>query len=61
MDKQNSPSKRGGARKGAGKRADLPTPAKRVTVTLDEATLSKARTIGRGNVSAGIRMAVAKF
>lgn len=55
------PTKRGGARRGAGRRADLPTPAKRVTVTLDDATLLKARAVGRGNVSAGIRLAVAKF
>lgn len=56
----NEPVKRGGARNGAGKRKDLPTPAKRVTVTLDDATLVKARQIGNGNVSAGIRAAVSE-
>lgn len=55
----DEPVKRGGARPNAGKRADMTTPANRVTVTLDDATLKKARQIGNGNVSAGIRAAVA--
>ena len=52
---------RGGARPNAGRRADLTTPANRVTVTLPYETIERARVIGGGNVSAGIRAAVAKY
>ena len=36
-------------------------PAVRVNVTLDEATKAKARAIGQGELSAGLRIAVAAF
>ena len=35
-----------------------PAPCHRVTVTLDDETKRKAREIGKGNVSAGIRESV---
>lgn len=35
--------------------------ARRINVTLDEATIERARAIGDGNVSAGIRRAVQAF
>ena len=48
----------GGERKGAGRPA---TGSKQVGVTLDPATVDKARQIGEGNVSEGLRRAVAAF
>jgi hypothetical protein len=55
-------TKRGGAREGAGRKAeDGVTQTKRVNVSLDSGTLEKAEKIGDGNVSVGIRRAVKKF
>lgn len=48
----------GGAREGAGRHA---TGARQVGVTLDPATVMRAREIGGGNVSEGLRRAVAAF
>lgn len=45
----------GGVRAGAGR---PPTGAQRVNVTLDETTLARAKEIGEGNVSEGLRRAV---
>ena len=54
-------SKRGGARPGAG-RPPLDTVAmSRANVTLDIKTVEKAKKIGTGNLSEGIRLAVAKY
>ncbi len=36
-------------------------PTRPITLTLDEETIAKARTIGDGNVSDGVRIAVAKM
>lgn len=36
------------------------TLARRVLVTLDQATVDKARALGEGNLSRGVRMAVRK-
>jgi hypothetical protein len=55
------PIKRGGARPNAGRRIELPIGTRRVNATLPDDTLEKARQIGNGNVSAGIRLAVEKF
>lgn len=52
---------RGGIRKGQGRKApDGVVDTVRVNVSLDPATIEKARDIGDGNLSAGIRIAVAK-
>ena len=48
---------RGGTRKGAGRKAEV-TGTNRINVSLDPATVEKARDIGHGNVSLGIRKAV---
>lgn len=59
MKKSKSiPSKRGGYRPGSGRKqltAEILTPT---TVYIDEKTITKARKIGDGSVSAGIRTAV---
>lgn len=53
---------RGGARKGAGLAKDLHgARTERYSVTLDAATIALAREIGHGNMSLGIRMAVASI
>lgn len=49
--------KHGGARPGAGRPAGIES-ARRVNVMLDAATIERARAIGAGNLSAGIRLAV---
>jgi len=48
----------GGAREGAGRPA---IGARRVNVSLDDATLKRAAEIGAGNVSDGLRKAVAAY
>lgn len=53
-------SKRGGTRPGAGRPAEI-ADARRVNVTLDPATIERAKEIGAGNVSQGIRTAVAAY
>jgi len=52
---------RGGVREGQGRKApDGVVDTMRVNVSLDQATIDNARDIGDGNLSAGIRIAVAK-
>ena len=54
-----SESKRGGPRKGAGRKTtDGAKDMQRVNVSLDTKTIAKARKLGDGNLSAGIRKAV---
>lgn len=48
----------GGPRKGSGR---IATGSKQIGVTLDPGTVEKARLIGEGNVSEGLRRAVAAF
>lgn len=48
----------GGARKGAGPPTKFDLPMVRHNVMLDEHTVAKARELGDGNLSAGIRIAV---
>ena len=50
-------NKRGGYRKGAGRKAEV-TGTKRINVSLDPVTVSKARKMGEGNLSLGLRKAV---
>ena len=50
-------STHGGPGRGGGRK---PTGVKRIAVTLDEATIERARKIGDGNLSEGIRRAVAE-
>lgn len=51
--------KRGGPRKGAGRKTqDGAKEMQRVNVSLDAGTIAKARKLGDGNLSAGIRKAV---
>ena len=52
---------RGGPRKGAGRKPLLDTLARPRLVTLDDKTVEKAREIGSGNVSQGIRTAVEAY
>ena len=52
--------RRGGKRSGAGRPAEVKHPCQK-TVSLDLATIERAREIGDGNISAGIRRAVASF
>ncbi len=49
------PATHGGAREGAGRPA---TGTRRVNVTLDAPTLARAKEIGEGNVSEGLRRSV---
>lgn len=52
---------RGGRRENQGRKAqDGAVDTVRVNVTLDQSTIDNAREIGDGNLSAGIRIAVAK-
>lgn len=53
--------KHGGARPGAGRASDGSTDLRRVSVMLDPLTITKATKAGEGNLSAGIRLIVAKF
>ena len=55
---RSTDSKHGGTRIGAGAKALHAAPMKRVNVMLDEATIEKAKQIGSGNVSEGLREAV---
>ena len=51
-------STRGGARKGAGRKAvDSTGPVERKTVTLDVKTIQTMRNLGEGDLSRGIRRA----
>jgi hypothetical protein len=45
---------------GAGRPSEV-AETRPVTVTLDRATIDKARKVGAGNVSRGIRMAIAGY
>lgn len=56
----NNDNRRGGKRPGAGRPAEVKLPRPK-TVSLDPATIERAREIGGGNLSAGIRRAVASF
>lgn len=60
MDKSEKPGAltHGGAREGSGRPK---IGAQRVNVSLDEETLNRAREIGAGNVSEGLRRAVAVY
>ena len=60
MDKSEKPGAltHGGSREGSGRPK---IGAQRVNVSLDEETLKRAREIGAGNVSEGLRRAVAAF
>ena len=51
----NGKSKRGGARKGSGRK---PTGMKRINVLIADSHISKAKKIGEGNVSLGVRKAL---
>ena len=51
--------KRGGYRRGAGRKAEV-TNTKRINVSLDPVTVEKARKMGCGNLSLGLRKAVNK-
>ena len=53
-------NKRGGYRRGLGRKADV-SGTKRINVSLDPVTVEKARRIGNGNLSLGMRMAVKSF
>ena len=50
-------NKHGGYRRGAGRKAEV-TGTKRINVSLDPVTVEKARKIGEGNLSLGLRKAV---
>ena len=52
-------STHGGPGRGQGRHPIYEKPMKRVNVTLDSATWHKAMLIGKGNISAGIRRALA--
>jgi hypothetical protein len=61
-----APTKRGGARPGSGPKALTAGGApvvglKRVNLMLDAASVEKAREIGGGNVSQGVRIALAEY
>ena len=51
---------RGGYRKGAGRKAEV-SGTKRINVSLDPMTVSKARKMGEGNLSLGLRKAVNRY
>jgi hypothetical protein len=58
----NSKTTHGGKRANAGHKAkDGATGLKRVNVSLDEPTVSKAKSIGDGEMSLGIRRAVKDY
>lgn len=51
-------TKRGGARINAGRKTEMVgRPTKPVTITLDEMTVRKLKTLGEGNLSRGVRAA----
>ena len=54
-------SKHGGKRVGAGAKPLHTEPMTRVNVMLDEATIEKAKMIGAGNLSEGLREAVRRI
>lgn len=49
--------KHGGARKGAGRKALAPS-TRRLSVTLTEAQVARAKAIGEGSIAQGIRKAL---
>jgi hypothetical protein len=51
-------SEHGGKREGAGRKPMKEEPMTRTNVMLDEATIAKAKLIGGGNLSEGLREAV---
>ena len=57
----SAPSKHGGAREGAGRKPIKEEPMTRVNVMLDDATIAKAKQIGGGNLSEGLREAVRRI
>jgi hypothetical protein len=57
---KNNGKSHGGARSGAGRRAEVRC-TRRITLSIDDETALRARQIGNGNVSAGIRRAVREF
>jgi hypothetical protein len=64
MPRANTPRSdlRGGTRNGAGRpAAELTGSTKKVSVTIDAETIDRARRIGRGNLSGGIRVAVKNY
>lgn len=56
--KKKKPKGRGGPGRNQGRKAVDGCDVKRVNVMLDDKTIDKARDIGEGNLSAGIRKAV---
>lgn len=54
----SAPFKHGGKREGAGAKPLKSEPMTRVNVMLDDATIAKAKQIGGGNLSEGLREAV---
>lgn len=53
---------RGGVRSGQGRKAlDGVEGTRRVTLSLDDATVEKAEEIGEGTISVGVRKAVAAY
>lgn len=54
----SKPSEHGGKREGAGRKPIKDEPMTRTNVMLDEATITKAKLIGGGNLSEGLREAV---
>ena len=58
-DAMNNKPTHGGPGRGGGRKPITEAGTQRVTVTLDPATIERAKEIGAGNVSAGIRAAVA--
>jgi hypothetical protein len=59
-EKKDKKSTRGGVRPGAG-RPVTGVNYRVKTVTIDDATIERARKIGNGNISVGVRRAVAAF
>ena len=57
--KRMAKKQRGGYRRGAGRKAEV-TNTKRINVSLDPVTVDKARKMGEGNLSLGLRKAVSK-
>jgi len=54
-------SKRGGARPGAGRKADGAPKTEQKNLRLDRETVARAKAIGDGNLSEGVRRAVKSY
>lgn len=54
-------SKRGGWRENAGRNPIYGVPMRKVTIMLDPETIEKAKKLGDGELSAGLRKAVKEF